>query len=71
MGKAQMHGKSEKESAPWGRGKHANMPTDVRLDEYPKAVEAGPMVEDDTMTRVDAENKRAKSSTRKYLSNQH
>ena len=71
MGKAQMHGESEHEGKVWGRGEHANMPKDVKMDMYPKANEAGPMVEDDTMTRVDGENKRAKSSTRKYLSNQH
>lgn len=66
-----MHGESEKEGKPWGRGEQANMPKEVRMDTYPKANEAGPMVENDTMTRVDGENKQAKSMTRKYLSNQH
>ena len=71
MGKAQMHGESEKEGKPWGRGEHANMPKETKMDSYPRANEAGPMVENDTMTRIDGENKRAKSKTRGYLSNQH
>lgn len=71
MGKAQMHGESEHEGKMWGAGKHANMPTDVKLDSYPKAHEMGPTVENDTMTRVDAENRQAHSQARKYMSNQH
>ena len=71
MGKAQMHGESEKEGSPWGRGEFANMPKEVKLDSYPKAHEFGPDVENDTMTRVDAENGRAQKTTRRYLSNQH
>ena len=71
MGKAQMHGESEKEGKPWGRGEMANMPQEVRKDTYPKAHEFGPAVENDTMTRIDAENGRAQKTTRKYLSNQH
>ena len=71
MGKANEHGMSEKEGAPWGRGQQANMPKEVRMDTYPKAHEMGPTVENDTMTRVDAENKRAHAKTRSYMSNQH
>lgn len=71
MAKADMHGSSEREGKPWGRGMHANMPTDVKMDMYPKGHEFGPDVENDTMTRVDAENKRAQSQTRRHLSNQH
>jgi len=66
-----MHGESEKEGKPWGRGEMANMPQEVRKDTYPKAHEFGPAVENDTMTRIDAENGRAQKTTRKYLSNQH
>lgn len=71
MGKAQMHGESEKEGMAWGHGKHANMPTDVKMDMYPSANEYGSSIENDTMTRVDMENKRAKSTARSHLSNQH
>jgi hypothetical protein len=71
MAKADMHGESEREGKAWGRGKHANMPTDVKMDMYPKANEFGPGVEEDTMTRVDMENKRAKAKSHRYMSNQH
>ena len=71
MGKADMHGTSEHEGRAWGAGEHANMPKEVKMDRYPKAHEFGPGMEDDTMVRVDAENKRAHSKTRSHLSNQH
>ena len=71
MGKANMHGNSEHEGKVWGAGEHANMPKEVKMDKYPKAHEMGPGMEDDTMVRVDSENKRAHSQTHKYLSNQH
>lgn len=71
MAKAQMHGESEKEGKVWGRGEFANMPKEVKMDKYAKANEFGPGVEDDTMTRVDAENSRAHTKSRKYMSNQH
>lgn len=66
-----MHGESEKEGKPWGRGEQANMPQEVKKDTYPKAPEYGASVENDTMTRIDAENKRAKSTSRSHMSNQH
>jgi hypothetical protein len=71
MAKANMHGSSEKEGKAWGHGQHSNMPKDVRLDTYPKAHQEGATVEDDTMTRIDAENKRAETKTRRFMSNQH
>jgi hypothetical protein len=71
MGKAQMHGESEHEGKVWGRGEHANMPKEVKMDKYPKAHEMGPTVENDTMSRVDEENSRAHSKTRSHMSNQH
>ena len=71
MGKGQMGKSSESEGKAWGHGKQANMPTDVKMDMYPKANEFGPGMEDDTMTRVDSENKRAKSKSRSHVSNQH
>ena len=64
MGKAQMHGESEKEGKAWGHGKFANMPTEVKMDTYSKAVEYGPTVENDTMTRIDEENKRSDGRAR-------
>jgi hypothetical protein len=64
-------GESEHEGRAWGHGEHANMPKEVKMSMYPKAHEAGPMVEDDTMGRVDKENSRAHAKTRSYLSNQH
>lgn len=66
-----MHGESEHEGKAWGHGKHANMPTEVKMDHYAKAHEMGSTVENDTMTRVDEENKRAHSKTRSHMSNQH
>ena len=71
MGKAQMHGESEKEGKAWGHGKFANMPTDVKMNEYAKAHEFGPTVENDTMTRIDEENKRSDGRARSHMSNQH
>jgi len=71
MDKASMHGMSEKEGSAWGKGEFANMPKEVKMSAYPKAHEMGPTVEDDTMGRVDAENKRAESKSHKYMSNQH
>lgn len=68
---ASHHGVSEKEGKAWGHGEFANMPKEVKMDKYPKAHEAGAMVEDDTMGRVDKENMQAHKQTRKYMSNQH
>ena len=68
---ADMHGSSEHEGKDWGHGEHANMPKEVKMDMYPKAHEFGPGMEDDTMTRIDGENKRAHSKARSHLSNQH
>jgi hypothetical protein len=71
MAKADMHGSSEKEGKVWGRGEFANMPKEVKMDTYAKANEMGPGVEDDTMTRIDAENKRAHMKSHRFMSNQH
>lgn len=64
-------GESEREGRVMGRGEHANMPKEVMMKSYPKANEFGPDVEDDTMGRIDQENKRAHSKARSHLSNQH
>jgi hypothetical protein len=71
MAKADMHGSSENESKAWGKGEFANMPKEVKMNMYPKSHQFGPGMEDDTMTRVDAENSRAEMKSHKYLSNQH
>jgi hypothetical protein len=71
MGKAKMHGMSEKEEKPWGQGKFANMPTEVEMDEYPSAIQYGPTVQNDTMTRIDEENRRSDGRARSHMSNQH
>lgn len=71
MGKADQHGMSEKEGKAWGHGKFANMPTEVKMNEYPKPVEFGPTVQNDTMTRVDEENRRSDGRARSHMSNQH
>lgn len=66
-----MHGDSEKEGAAWGHGKFANMPTDVKMNSYPKANEFGPSNLDDTMTEIDRVNAKAHGKSHKYLSDQH
>lgn len=71
MAKASMHGESEKEGRAWGHGEFANMPKEVKMDRYPKAHEEGPTVEDDTMTRIDRENRQAHMQSRRHMSNQH
>jgi hypothetical protein len=71
MGKGQMGKSSESEGKAWGHGKFANMPTEVKMDMYPKAVEFGPTVENDSMTRIDEENRRSDSRARSRMSNQH
>ena len=71
MAKADMHGNSEREGQAWGKGEHANMPKEVKMDAYPKSHEFGPGNLDDTMTGIDHTNARAHSKTRSHLSNQH
>lgn len=68
---ASHHGTSEHESAAWGHGQMANMPQDVKMPHYPKAHEMGPGMEDDTISRIDAECARAHMKPHKYMSNQH
>ena len=71
MGKASQHGSSEHEGKSWGAGQHANMPKEVKMDSYPKAVEYGSSMEDDTMTRIDSEQKQMRGKARGHMSNQH
>ncbi len=69
--KMSMHGNSEKEGARVGAGKFAGMPTEVKMQAYPKAIEYGPSDLDDTMTEIDGCNRAAHSTARKHVSNQH
>ncbi len=71
MAQGKMGGSSEKEGKAWGRGEFANMPKGEKMQSYPRSHQAGAMVEDDTITRIDAENARAEKKTRSHLSNQH
>jgi hypothetical protein len=69
--KMNMHGNSEREGKAWGRGEHANMPKEVKMQAYPKAYEYGPSDLDDTMTEIDRVNGSAHSKSRARMSNQH
>lgn len=69
--KASMHGNSEREGKAWGKGEHANMPKDIKMDMYPKANEYGPSDLDDTMTEIDRVNSMAHKKSRSNMSNQH
>lgn len=64
-------GESEREGKVMGHGKFANMPTEISMRAYPKAPEYGSTVQDDTMGRIDEENKRARSKSHSHVSNQH
>ncbi len=69
--KMNMHGNSEKEGKAVGKGQFANMPTEVKMQAYPKAHEFGPTDLDDTMTHVDQVNMKAHKKSRSNMSNQH
>lgn len=68
---ASMHGNSEREGHAWGKGEHANMPKEVKMQDYPGSHEFGPGDLDDTMMTVDKANMQAHGKSHKYLSNQH
>lgn len=53
-----------------GKGKFANMPTEVRQEEYAKVSYVTPAQLDDTITGIDASNKKSISKTRSNLSTQ-
>lgn len=65
------HGDSEKEGKRVGQGNFANMPQDVSMKAYPKGHEFGSGNLDDTMSEIDMTTKKAHSTSRKHLSNQH
>lgn len=71
MAKGKMGGSSEREGKAWGRGQFANMPSEKKMQSYPKSPHSVASVEDDTITRIDAENGRAEKKSRRFVSNQH
>lgn len=71
MKHASMHGSSEHEGKAWGHGEFANMPKEVKMDSYPKNKMLKEPLENDTMTRIDAEISRSDSRARSHSSNQH
>jgi len=63
-----MGGTSEKEGARMGQGKHANMPTEVVMEQYPSSGHGYKMPElDDTMTRLKSDAKQASAGGRRNL----
>lgn len=61
------HGTSEHEGKAWGHGKFANMPTEVRMSEYPKMPHKELDGIDDTETRLESDSKHAERGDRKSL----
>lgn len=64
------HGDSEHEGRVAGRGEFANMPKDVKMEQYPKNRYASDSEHDD-IKRVDSEIDRSEMKRRKYMSGQH
>lgn len=64
-------GDSEREGRRLGGGAFAGMPTEVKMQAYPKAHEYGPENLDDTMKEIDDVNRHAHMTSRKHMSNQH
>ena len=50
-------GTSEEEGRPWGQGEYANMPQQVRMQEYPKYGHEKMPELDDTMGRIDEDER--------------
>lgn len=53
-----------------GRGDHAGMPQEVKMEKYPKSKTYPGGSMDDTMTGIDEVNSRAETKASKYRSNQ-
>lgn len=63
-----MGGTSEEEGHRMGQGKHANMPTEVVMEEYPSNGYSYNMPElDDTMMRLEGDAKQESGKKRKNL----
>lgn len=64
-------GNSEREGRKIGDGEFANMPKEVKMQAYPKAHEYGPTDIDDTMNEIDDVQRRAHTTSKRHMSNQH
>lgn len=64
-------GNSEHEGHRIGAGMFAGMPTEVKMQAYPKPMEYGPTDLDDTISEIDGANSRARSKSRSHVSDQH
>lgn len=60
-------GTSEKEGMPWGHGQYANMPQEVRMQDYPKMAYMKMDTLDDTEGRLEMDAKNARNGDRKNL----
>jgi hypothetical protein len=66
-GKSMSHGTSENEGKAWGHGSFANMPQEVIMKDYPKPGYTSDGHIDDTMTRLDDDQRSALSKKRKSM----
>jgi hypothetical protein len=69
--RAEPSGESEHEGRAMGKGQFANMPTEVRMEQYPKFPSQRGHDLDDTMREIDRCNAHAEKQESRYLSNQH
>ncbi len=60
-------GTSDNESAPWGHGNFANMPQEVRMQEYPKMPHRELDTLDDTAGRISDDAQHAERGDRQNL----
>ena len=60
-------GTSDMESKPWGHGQYANMPQEVRMQDYPKMPHKELDGIDDTAGRLSGDEKHAERGDRKGL----
>jgi hypothetical protein len=60
-------GTSDHESKPWGHGNYANMPQEVRMQEYPKRPYKDLDSIDDTAGRIETDDRHAERGERHNL----
>jgi hypothetical protein len=60
-------GTSDKQSKPWGQGNYANMPQEVRMQEYPKRPYRDLDGIDDTAGRIETDDRQAEVGERRNL----
>jgi hypothetical protein len=68
--KAEPKGASESEGKAMGKGNFANMPTEVKMEMYPKTRYASDSL-DDTMREIDSVVGKSEGKRSKYVSSQH